>query len=63
MAFKQKKSWVSGLVRAERVQADAIDLQILFGDQCVDAGALQALRERHLHGLARSAQTGDLREQ
>ena len=65
----EKKSWVSGQVRVERVLADAItiddrkDLQVLFRDQCVDAGALQELREQHPHGFARQAQGGGVREE
>ena len=53
MAFQtqNKKSWVPGQVRAEGVLADAITIdgrkewicKYLFGDQCVDAVALQAL--------------------
>ena len=65
------QSFVSGHVRDERALGDAITLdgrkgvgmQVLFRSECVDAGALQTLREQRPHGFAKQAQAGDLCEE
>ena len=40
-----------------------MDVQVLFGDECVDEVALQALWEQHPFGTARKTQTSDVREE
>ena len=60
---QKKRSWVSGQVRAERVLADAITIDgrkertcKFFGDECVEAVALQALWQQHPFGSARQGE-------
>ena len=67
----ERKSWIPGHVRAEKVLTDAITIdgrkewicKFCFRDRCVDAAALQALWGPHPYGPARQAQPGDVREE